>query len=457
MSFEFKMKNIYLLSVLSLLIFVSCEDVEVAYPGNNQSTDPVSPTGTAEWLIAFNDDGGELPENSASGISIATLNAEDGNPDDEFSYTIASQKIDGTSINYFSIERGEDGVSKLILSNGSIDYESLSGSKTVDLSITVEDDSPQKLTSNFNLSVAIINVNESPYYSNLNSITPYADEYVEYSFNKLNWSDIDEGDNPSLSDDGPSWLNITNEGLFQGTPSSTDVGINSYLLTLTDGGGLSVDEEVDIEVRPNIAPVFDNAPSALVIKVGCYDANENILDLNWRDPNNSSAYFAGNDLVTFEIEENVSWLGVDEQGQFYCISAPGNSDAAVSTINMTLTDDRPSNSLSTDASFDLEVLVNDAPSFTNLSDFPSAMDADSTEVFQLEWSDPNQDQVSFQLKFNNGDNQFSHTQLSWVELDNSGNITLEPQSGNAGEWSIEFIISDDCYEVSEEKAFTIRN
>ena len=451
------MKNIYLLSVLLLLIVVSCEDVEVAYPGNNQTTSPVSPVGTAEWLGDFS---GELPENTAPGVSIATLNAEDGNPDDEFStessYTIASQKIDGINVDYFTIETGEDGVSKLV-TNRSIDYESLSGSKTVDLSITVEDDSPQELTSNFNLSVAIINVNESPYYSNLNSITPYADEYVEYSFNKLNWSDIDEGDNPSLTNSGPSWLDISNEGLFQGTPSSTDVGINSYLLTLTDGGGLSVDEEVDIEVRPNIAPVFENAPSALTIKVGCYDANDNIVDVNWRDPNNSSAYFAGNDLVTFEIEENVSWLGVDEQGLFYCISAPSNSDAAVSTINMTLTDDRPSNSLSTDASFDLEVLVNDAPTFTNLSDFPSAMDADSTEVFQLEWSDPNQDQVSFELKFNNGDNQFSHTQLSWVELDNSGNITLEPQSGNAGDWSIEFIISDDCYEVSEEKAFTIRN
>ncbi|MDA8753505.1 putative Ig domain-containing protein [Candidatus Marinimicrobia bacterium] len=451
------MKNIYLLSVLLLLIVVSCEDVEVAYPGNNQTTSPVSPVGTAEWLGDFS---GELPENTAPGVSIATLNAEDGNPDDEFStessYTIASQKIDGINVDYFTIETGEDGVSKLV-TNRSIDYESLSGSKTVDLSITVEDDSPQELTSNFNLSVAIINVNESPYYSNLNSITPYADEYVEYSFNKLNWSDIDEGDNPSLTNSGPSWLDISNEGLFQGTPSSTDVGINSYLLTLTDGGGLSVDEEVDIEVRPNIAPVFDNAPSALTIKVGCYDANDNIVDVNWRDPNNSSAYFAGNDLVTFEIEENVSWLGVDEQGLFYCISAPSNSDAAVSTINMTLTDDRPSNSLSTDASFDLEVLVNDAPTFTNLSDFPSAMDADSTEVFELEWFDPDGDLVSFQLKFSLDDNHFSHTQLSWVELDNSGNITLEPQSGNAGDWSIEFIISDDCYEVSEEKAFTIRN
>jgi len=450
------MKNIYLLSVLLLLIVVSCEDVEVAYPGNNQTTSPVSPNGTAEWIIDSNDGIGQLPENSAAGLDLATLNAEDGNPDDEFSYTISSQKIDETVSNYFSIETEEGGVSKLVLSNGSINYESLSGSKKVDLVIKVEDDSPDRLTGNFSLSVAIVNVNESPYYSNLSSITPYADEYVEYSFNKLNWSDIDEGDNPSLTDNGPSWLDISSEGLFQGTPSSSDVGINSYLLTINDGE-ISVDEEVNIEVRPNIAPIFDNAPSALTIKVGCYDANDNIVDVNWRDPNNSSAFFAGNDLVTFEIEENVSWLGVNEQGLFYCISAPSNSDAAVSTINMTLTDDRPSNSLSTDASFDLEVLVNDAPSFTNLSDFPSAMDADSTEVFQLEWSDPNQDQVSFELKFNNGDNQFSHTQLSWVELDNSGNITLEPQSGNAGDWSIEFIISDDCYEVSEEKAFTIRN
>jgi len=450
------MKNIYLLSVLLLLIVVSCEDVEVAYPGNNQTTSPVSPNGTAEWIIDSNDGIGQLFENSAAGLDIATLNAEDGNPDDEFSYTIASQKIDETVSNYFSIETEEGGASKLVLSNGSINYESLSGSKKVDLVIKVEDDSPDLLTGNFSLSVAIVNVNESPYYSNLSSITPYADEYVEYSFNKLNWSDIDEGDNPSLTDNGPSWLDISSEGLFQGTPSSSDVGINSYLLTINDGE-ISVDEEVNIEVRPNIAPIFDNAPSALIIKVGCYDANDNIVDVNWRDPNNSSAFFAGNDLVTFEIEENVSWLGVNEQGLFYCISAPSNSDAAVSTVNMTLTDDRPSNSLSTGASFDLEVLVNDAPSFTNLSDFPSAMDADSTEVFQLEWSDPNQDQVSFELKFSNGDNQFSHTQLSWVELDNSGNITLEPQSGNAGEWSIEFIISDDCYEVSEEKTFTIRN
>ena len=41
-------------------------------------------------------------------------------------------------------------------------------------------------------------------------------------------------------------------------------------------------------------------------------------------------------------------------------------------------------------------------------------------------------------------------------IDNSGEITLSPTSSNAGDYTISFIISDECFEVSEEKSFTIR-
>ena len=68
------MKNKYILPIISLLIITSCEDVEVAYPGNNQTTSPVSPNGTAEWIIDSNDGIGQLPENSAAGLDLATLN-----------------------------------------------------------------------------------------------------------------------------------------------------------------------------------------------------------------------------------------------------------------------------------------------------------------------------------------------------------------------------------------------
>ena len=249
---------LYLLSLIAL-INISCEDVEITYPGNNQSTKAVAPGSTADWLIPVVDGAGQLDENSAAGIDVAILNAEDENPDDEFIYSIASQTIDNTSGDYFRIDKEEDGVFKLVLNNGSINYESLSGSKEVQLIISVEDDSPDKLKSDFSLRVEIINVNESPYFINLSSITPFADEYVEFSSNNLIWDDIDEGDNPSLNTQGPNWLNISNEGLFSGAPSSSDVGVNSFTLTISDDDNppITVTEEVSIEVRENVAPIFE--------------------------------------------------------------------------------------------------------------------------------------------------------------------------------------------------------
>ena len=452
------MKVKYLILFVLYLLISSCEDVEVAYPGNNQSTKAVAPNGTADWLIAQVNGVGQLPENSAAGIDIATLNAEDENPDDEFSYSIASQTIGNTSGDYFRIEKEEDGDFKLVLNNSSINYESLSGVKAVTIIISVEDDSPDKLKSDFSLEVEIINVNESPYFINLSSITPFADEYVEFSSGNLIWDDIDEGDNPILNTQGPGWLNISNEGLFSGSPSSSDVGVNSFVLTISDDDNppISVSEEVNIEVRENVAPIFENAPSSLSIKVGCYDTNESIVNLNWRDPNNDAPYFSGNDLVTFSFNENISWLNISDDGNIFCVDAPQNTDAAVSEIEITIADNRPSNPKSTTKSFDVTVIANDAPSFTNLNGFADEMDSGTEYIFELEYDDPNDDLLAFELKFAIGNNVFDSDQLGWVSIDNSGEITLNPTSSNAGDYTISFIISDECFEVSEEKSFTIR-
>lgn len=452
------MKVKYLILFVLYLLISSCEDVEVAYPGNNQSTKAVAPNGTADWLITQVNGVGQLPENSAAGIDIATLNAEDENPDDEFSYSIASQTIGNTSGDYFRIEKEEDGDFKLVLNNSSINYESLSGVKVVTINISVEDDSPDKLKSDFSLEVEIINVNESPYFINLSSITPFADEYVEFSSGNLIWDDIDEGDNPILNTQGPGWLNISNEGLFSGSPSSSDVGVNSFVLTISDDDNppISVSEEVNIEVRENVAPIFENAPSSLSIKVGCYDTNESIVNLNWRDPNNDAPYFSGNDLVSFSFNENISWLNISDDGNIFCVDAPQNTDAAVSEIEITIADNRPSNPKSTTKSFDVTVIANDAPSFTNLNGFADEMDSGTEYIFELEYDDPNDDQVAIELKFAIGNNVFDSDQLGWVSIDNSGEITLSPTSSNAGDYTISFIISDECFEVSEEKSFTIR-
>ena len=76
--------------IFSFILFNSCEDVNVALPGNTQDLDPKPPTGSIEWsvpAVGVDDEGRALlNENSAAGITIGILNATDPNPDDEVSY-----------------------------------------------------------------------------------------------------------------------------------------------------------------------------------------------------------------------------------------------------------------------------------------------------------------------------------------------------------------------------------
>ena len=170
------------------------------------------------------------------------------------------------------------------------------------MTIQVSDDSPSGQNSDFVITVDIINVNETPLFQNLNQIVRYADEYIEYESPRIEWTDIDEGDNPSLTTTNlPGWLSIDSEGNIGSSsgPMSSDVGNHEFLLNISDGE-ITVQEEINIEVRENLAPEFTNTGSIPnSIRVGCYDDNDGIVDLNWNDPNNSTSYFNGNDIVTF--------------------------------------------------------------------------------------------------------------------------------------------------------------
>ena len=432
-------------SLLLYLFVLSCEDVELAYPGNDRDTDPVAPSGTIAWAIEGEGEKGYLEENSASGKTIGTLSATDDNPDDEFTYSIKSQKIDNSGVNYF-ILTADSGNVNLVLNTGNINYEALTGSREITVSITVTDDSPDNMTKDFSIKVEVINVNETPIFNNFNSLTRYADEYILYEFNKIEWSDTDDGQNPTLTSNGPSWLTITSEGLMSGTPQASDVGNNAYTITITDGE-ISVTENLTIEVRENIAPQFSNSSSIqTVLRVGCWDDNQTVVDLNWYDPNNTSSYFQGTDLVTFANEESIDWFNITSDGVFLCVNAPSNSDAGVSPVSLSLTDNRPNVPLSSVYSFDLTVTANDAPEFSNLNDFQSTISVGDTLDFDLDWQDLQEDQISFIVTEN----------LSWFTWDGSGNIVAVPSSNNIGDYNLIFKISDGCYEVIAERTLTVQ-
>jgi hypothetical protein len=432
-------------SLLLYLFVLSCEDVELALPGNTQPLDPVAPSGDIVWAIDTDGEKGQLEENSASGKTIGTLNATDLNPDDVFTYSIKSQKIDNSGVNYF-ILTADSGNVNLVLNNGNLNYEALTGSREIIVSITVTDDSPDNMTKDFSIKVEVINVNETPIFNNFNSLTRYADEYILYEFNKIEWSDTDDGQNPTLTHNGPSWLDITSEGLMSGTPQASDVGNNAYTITITDGE-ISVTENLTIEVRENIAPQFSNSSSIqTVLRVGCWDDNQTLVDLNWYDPNNTSPYFQGTDLVTFANEESIDWFNITSDGVFLCVNAPSNSDAGVSPVSLSLTDNRPNVPLSSVYSFDLTVTANDAPEFSNLNDFQSTISVGDTLDFDLDWQDLQEDQISFIVTEN----------LSWFTWDGSGNIVAVPSSNNIGDYNLIFKISDGCYEVIAERTLTVQ-
>jgi hypothetical protein len=443
-----KLRLIHFFKFTSLLLYLfvlSCEDVELAYPGNDRDTDPVAPSGTIAWAIDTDGEKGLLEENSASGKTIGTLSATDDNPDDEFTYSIKSQKIDNSGVNYF-ILTADSGNVNLVLNTGNINYEALAGSREITVSITVTDDSPDNMTKDFSIKVEIVNVNETPIFNNFNSLTRYADEYILYEFNKIEWSDTDDGQNPTLTSNGPSWLTITSEGLMSGTPQASDVGNNAYTITITDGE-ISVTENLTIEVRENIAPQFSNSSSIqTVLRVGCWDDNQTLVDLNWYDPNNTSPYFQGTDLVTFANEESIEWFNITSDGVFLCVNAPSNSDAGVSPVSLSLTDNRPNVPLSSVYSFDLTVTANDAPEFSNLNDFQSTISVGDTLDFDLDWQDPQEDQIVFIVTEN----------LSWFTWDGSGNIVAIPSSNNIGDYNLIFTISDGCYEVIAERTLTVQ-
>ena len=163
-------------------------------------------------------------------------------------------------------------------------------------------------------------------------------------------------------------------------------------------------------------------------------------------------------MVTFSVIETVDWMNWREDGALFCYRAPGNSDEGTSTVTLKLEDNRENASQTTEFQFDLTVIANDAPTFSNLSSFPSQMDTDVIETleFIVEWVDPNQDQTTFDLAVEIGSNTYSTSQLSWISIDQSGLVSITPGSSNNGEKTFTFSISDGCYTSTESKIFTIQ-
>ena len=451
------MKNYFFISLLFfIIIFNGCEKVAVIYPGNTQEVEPKPPKGSIIWSIDYDETtgNGQLEENSSSMKTIGILDATDPNPDDEFTYVIDSQKEGGIELpsnqKYFSTNTVL-GVTYLITSNNNIDFESLSGSKKIDLVIRVEDNSSEPQSSDFSLSIEIINVNEDPYFINFNSIPTFANEYIKYEW-EVDFGDTDIGDNPIFNITGPDWLKLESSNKISGTPTSEDVGPSSFILTVSDGEN-DVTKELNIDVRENTAPYFENLDDliewASEIRDGCYKNNETIFNLIIIDDD-------GVDDVLFTVDHDIPWLDIDENGNFRTISEPLTEDKIEYPITLSLDDRRPTNN----GTFtDVVTLIhepNSGPQFLNTPLTQTSMSVEDGEVIlELEFSDPEGDPLTFTMLVDG----FESTTFQWIDINQSGQVFLTPDNNDIGTYQFSFSISDGCNDLDDdyEMEFEITN
>jgi len=117
--------------------------------------------------------------------------------------------------------------------------------------------------------------NNPPVFSSDPISKPDANQGTAYSNSiAANASDPDNDPLVYAKNAGPAWLNVALNGALTGTPSASDLGINTFTVTVSDGKGGSDSATLQIGVVGGL-----NAPSNLA---GSSTVSRRV-DLTWRD------------------------------------------------------------------------------------------------------------------------------------------------------------------------------
>jgi hypothetical protein len=143
---------------------------------------------------------------------------------------------------------------------------------------------------------------------------------------------------------GPPWLGVTTTGFLSGTPAATDAGSNTFVVSVTDPGGLS--NTATLHLKVNGAPFFVADPFVEPAAEATQPYAGSITT-NATDPNPE-------DTLTFAKQSGPAWLTIGANGSLS--GTPGKNDAGTNHFGVTVTDP---GGLSGSASF--EVLVNYTP------------------------------------------------------------------------------------------------
>ncbi len=179
-----------------------------------------------------------------------------------------------------------------------------------------------------NTASVFIYVNGSPAFTSNPFSMPDVNVGQSYSGTlATNASDPNPGDTITFAKvNGPAWLNVAADGTLSGTPALSDAGTNTFLVSGTDGSGLSGSAALLINV--NAAPSFTVNPFSA--PDGAIGQNySGTIATNASDPNPG-------DTLTFAKVSGPAWLNVATNGTLSGTPLP--TDLGTNTFVVTVTD-----------------------------------------------------------------------------------------------------------------------
>ncbi|MFC4992446.1 cadherin domain-containing protein [Rubritalea tangerina] len=178
-----------------------------------------------------------VDENGVAGTAVTTLSATDPDAGASLSYSITA----GNEAGLFAL----DSASGAITSTAELDFET---SSQFVLSVEVSDGS---LTDTAIVTIDVNDLNEEPEFvsdpmtrSALLANEAYSGETLAGAA-----SDVDQNTTLSYSKiSGPAWLVVGSDGSLSGTPSSSDIGTNTFTVGVDDGNGGTASATLNIDV-----------------------------------------------------------------------------------------------------------------------------------------------------------------------------------------------------------------
>ena len=147
------------------------------------------------------------------------------------------------------------------------------------------------------LHITVINNNAVPQIDMTNYIVPEILPNKIYSSDISSYASDQDGDIITFNKiSGPAWLNVSTNGVVSGTPSISDIGINSFFISVSDANTESNNEGFNINVTP--------LPQINITY------NQTDLTLSWSHPINSFSIFGTTNLL-----DSNSWYKLSDANE----------------------------------------------------------------------------------------------------------------------------------------------